>query len=99
MALHRLAFIFLCLPLMASAAPFTSPGDRDLIRDRQQRLLDEQRKRLEELQQLPGKGAPAAADASGGDERCFEIRRIELEGAGHLGESARRQLLAPYQGR
>ncbi|MGU1200193.1 ShlB/FhaC/HecB family hemolysin secretion/activation protein, partial [Pseudomonas aeruginosa] len=67
MALHRLAFIFLCLPLMASAAPFTSPGDRDLIRDRQQRLLDEQRKRLEELQQLPGKGAPAAADASGGD--------------------------------
>ncbi|MBY9194942.1 hypothetical protein ISG72_15330, partial [Pseudomonas aeruginosa] len=50
MALHRLTFIFLCLPLMASAAPFTSPGDRDLIRDRQQRLLDEQRKRLEELQ-------------------------------------------------
>ncbi|WP_405045458.1 POTRA domain-containing protein [Pseudomonas aeruginosa] len=99
MALHRLAFIFLCLPLMASAAPFTSPGDRDLIRDRQQRLLDEQRKRLEELQQLPGKGAPAAADASGDDERCFEIRRIELEGAGHLDESARRQLLAPYQGR
>ncbi len=44
-------------------------------------------------------GAPAAADASGDDERCFEIRRIELEGAGHLGESARRQLLAPYQGR
>ncbi len=26
-------------------------------------------------------------------------RRIELEGAGHLDESARRQLLAPYQGR
>ncbi|WP_425048951.1 MULTISPECIES: hypothetical protein, partial [Pseudomonas] len=23
MALHRLTFIFLCLPLMASAAPFT----------------------------------------------------------------------------
>ncbi|HCF0009110.1 TPA: ShlB/FhaC/HecB family hemolysin secretion/activation protein, partial [Pseudomonas aeruginosa] len=68
-----------CLP---APPPFTSPGDRDLIRDRQQRLLDEQRKRLEELQQLPGKGAPAAADASGGDERCFEIRRIELEGAG-----------------
>ncbi|OHW54966.1 hypothetical protein ABI36_0230220 [Pseudomonas aeruginosa] len=27
---------------------------------------------------------PAAADASGDDERCFEIRRIELEGAGQL---------------
>ncbi|WP_238706740.1 POTRA domain-containing protein [Pseudomonas aeruginosa] len=86
------------LPLLASAAPFTSPGDRDLIRDRQQRLLDEQRKRWRNSSNCPG-GAPAAADASGDDERCFEIRRIELEGAGHLGESARRQLLAPYQGR
>ncbi len=45
------------LPLLASAAP-SPPGDRDLIRDRQQRLLDEQRKRLEELQQLPGKERP-----------------------------------------
>ncbi|WP_448195359.1 hypothetical protein, partial [Pseudomonas aeruginosa] len=35
------------LPILVVAAPFTSPGDRDLIRDRQQRLLDEQRKRLE----------------------------------------------------
>ncbi|MGV8340624.1 hypothetical protein ACV33H_34310, partial [Pseudomonas aeruginosa] len=66
------------------------PGDRDLIRDRQQRLLDEQRKRLEELQQLPGKGAPAAGGASGDDERCFEIRRIELEGA-----SSWRRALSP----
>ncbi|WP_423836509.1 hypothetical protein [Stutzerimonas stutzeri] len=31
------------------------PGDRDLIRDRQERLLEEQRRRLEELQQLPGR--------------------------------------------
>ncbi|MGK6670265.1 hypothetical protein ACKVAY_020040 [Pseudomonas aeruginosa] len=53
------------LPLLASAAPFTSPGDRDLIRDRQQRLLDEQRKRLEELQQLPGRSA----------RRCGCLRR------------------------
>ena len=64
------------------APPLHLPGDRDLIRDRQQRLLDEQRKRLEELQQLPGKGAPAAADASGDDERCFEIRRIEWKAPG-----------------
>ncbi|WP_238578144.1 hypothetical protein, partial [Pseudomonas aeruginosa] len=39
MAIPRLALVLLCLPLMASAAPFTSPGDRDLIRERQQRLL------------------------------------------------------------
>ena len=43
-------------------------------------------------------GAPAAADASGDDERCFEIRRIELEGAGHLGESARRHCWRPTRG-
>ncbi len=30
------------------AAP--SPGDQDLIRDRQDRLLEEQRKRLDDLQ-------------------------------------------------
>ncbi|WP_374119484.1 hypothetical protein, partial [Pseudomonas paraeruginosa] len=27
MAIPRLALVLLCLPLMASAAPFTSPGD------------------------------------------------------------------------
>ncbi|MFO5890709.1 hypothetical protein ACLBSJ_33395, partial [Klebsiella pneumoniae] len=77
--------VFLDRP-RAIAPSSTTSADRDLTRDRQQRLLDEQRKRLEELQQLPGKGAPAAAGASGDDERCFEIRRIELEGARHLDE-------------
>ncbi|MBS9760741.1 hypothetical protein [Pseudomonas mosselii] len=48
------------LPLLAGAAPFQTPGDRDLIRDRQENLLQEQRKRLEELQQLPGRQAPQA---------------------------------------
>ncbi|MCV4157433.1 hypothetical protein OD800_17720, partial [Pseudomonas aeruginosa] len=48
LAIERLSlawFYCRCLP----APPPSSPGDRDLIRDRQQRLLDEQRKRLEEL--------------------------------------------------
>ncbi|MDN4499659.1 hypothetical protein MXB02_19310 [Pseudomonas mosselii] len=34
-----------------------SPGDQDLIRDRQDRLLEEQQRRLEELRNLPGKAA------------------------------------------
>lgn len=40
----------------AQAAPNIPPlpGERDLIRDRQERLLEEQRQRLEELKQLPG---------------------------------------------
>lgn len=45
---------------MLQAAPVQTPGDRDLIRDRQQQLLQEQQKRLEELQQLPGKTLPPA---------------------------------------
>ncbi|MDH4655033.1 hypothetical protein FUT48_07315 [Pseudomonas sp. JG-B] len=49
------------------ASADVSPGDRDLIRDRQERLLQEQQKRLEELQQLPGKGVEAAAPA------CIQI--------------------------
>lgn len=42
-------------PLLAQAAP--TPGEQDLIRDRQDRLLEEQRRRLEELKDLPGKAA------------------------------------------
>ncbi|MCL8303216.1 ShlB/FhaC/HecB family hemolysin secretion/activation protein, partial [Pseudomonas mosselii] len=43
----------LCCP----AAWAVSPGDQDLIRDRQDRLLEEQQRRLEELRNLPGKAA------------------------------------------
>ncbi|ROL63710.1 hypothetical protein BLX41_30225 [Pseudomonas protegens] len=35
-------------------APTFNPGDQDLIRDRQNRLLEEQQRRLEELKDLPG---------------------------------------------
>ncbi|RMO16174.1 Hemolysin activator protein, partial [Pseudomonas cichorii] len=38
-------------PLASLAAP--TPGEQDLIRDRQDRLLEEQRRRLEELKDLP----------------------------------------------
>ena len=45
----RLCLALLCLsPLnLAHAAP--TPGETDLIRERQDRLLEEQRRRLEEL--------------------------------------------------
>ncbi|PRB95164.1 ShlB family hemolysin secretion/activation protein, partial [Pseudomonas cedrina] len=47
-------FLLTCMGLnSASAAP--TPGDQDLIRDRQNRLLEEQQRRLQELQDLPGK--------------------------------------------
>ncbi|MCP3749530.1 ShlB/FhaC/HecB family hemolysin secretion/activation protein [Pseudomonas sp. SBB6] len=87
------------LPLCAVCAPFQSPGDRDLIRDRQDRLLQEQQKRLEELQQLPGKEAPTPKTGPADEGRCFEIRTITLQGAEHLGEREQRDLLAPYEGK
>ncbi|MCO7520971.1 MULTISPECIES: ShlB/FhaC/HecB family hemolysin secretion/activation protein [unclassified Pseudomonas] len=86
------------LPLLAGAAPFQSPGDRDLIRDRQENLLQEQRKRLEELQQLPGKQAPQAPTQPSEDDRCFQIERIDLQGATLLSEGQRHALLADDEG-
>ncbi len=62
---------FLCTLLLtyvslnsAMAAP--TPGDQDLIRDRQNRLLEEQRRRLEELQDLPGKAQHARGPGTAG---------------------------------
>ncbi|UVL28037.1 ShlB/FhaC/HecB family hemolysin secretion/activation protein [Pseudomonas donghuensis] len=80
------------------AATLTSPGDQDLIRDRQDRLLEEQRRRLEELKDLPGKPAAPAAPAAPADSRCFLIKQIELKGADSLSAVARERLLQPYIG-
>ncbi|WP_304650866.1 ShlB/FhaC/HecB family hemolysin secretion/activation protein [Pseudomonas asgharzadehiana] len=94
---------FLCTLLLtyvslnsAMAAP--TPGDQDLIRDRQNRLLEEQRRRLEELQDLPGKGSTSEAPALPADIRCFPIQDIELKGADSLSAADRARLLKPYLG-
>lgn len=80
----------------ATAAP--TPGDQDLIRDRQNRLLEEQRRRLDELQDLPGKGDQSQAPATPADTRCFPIKDIELKGAESLSAGDRTLLLKPYIG-
>ena len=80
----------------ATAAP--TPGDQDLIRDRQNRLLEEQRRRLDELQDLPGKNAKPQAPALPEDTRCFPIKDIELKGADSLSAADRTRLLKPYVG-
>lgn len=80
----------------AMAAP--TPGDQDLIRDRQNRLLEEQRRRLEELQDLPGKDTKPQAPALPADTRCFPIKDIELKGADSLPAADRTRLLKPYIG-
>lgn len=80
----------------ATAAP--TPGDQDLIRERQNRLLEEQRRRLEELQDLPGKDTRSQAPALPADTRCFPIKDIELQGADSLSASAKASLVKPYIG-
>ncbi|MFC6299990.1 ShlB/FhaC/HecB family hemolysin secretion/activation protein [Pseudomonas spelaei] len=80
----------------ASAAP--TPGDQDLIRDRQNRLLEEQQRRLEELKDLPGKEAKPVAPAVPVDTRCFPIKDIEIKGADSLPAGDRERLLKPYIG-
>lgn len=73
------------------------PGERDLIRDRQERLLEEQRRRLEELQQLPGRGI-VTPDPVPEDDRCFDIQSINLKGATLISDEQRTVLLEPYLG-
>ncbi|EJL05148.1 hemolysin activator protein, HlyB family [Pseudomonas fluorescens Q2-87] len=94
----RLCLALLCLsPLtLAHAAP--TPGDTDLIRERQNRLLEEQRRRLEELQDLPGKAAAPIEPTAPAQTRCFPIKTIELKGADSLSASEREGLLKPYIG-
>ncbi|WHS61841.1 ShlB/FhaC/HecB family hemolysin secretion/activation protein [Pseudomonas sp. G2-4] len=94
----RLGLALLCLSpqMVAQAAP--TPGDTDLIRERQNRLLEEQRRRLEELKNLPGKEAKPTQPTAPVDTRCFPIKTIELKGADSLSASERERLLKPYIG-
>jgi hemolysin activation/secretion protein len=75
-----------------------TPGEQDLIRDRQDRLLEEQRRRLEDLKNLPGKQTEPLAPSAPAEDRCFAIQRIQLEGADSISARERQRLIAPYQG-
>nr|WP_329959563.1 ShlB/FhaC/HecB family hemolysin secretion/activation protein [Pseudomonas sp. MM211] len=77
-------------------ANLPSPLTQDLIRDRQERLLQEQQQRLQELQQLPGRTVEAPAEAPPSDERCFAIEQIEISGATSLSAVDKAQILAPF---
>ena len=93
------AIVYLGAAGMAQAAPpQNTPGVTDLIRDRQDRLLEEQQRRLEELKDLPGKATAPATPTAPADTRCFAIKTIELNGADALSEGERNSLLKPYIG-
>jgi hemolysin activation/secretion protein len=94
----RLCVALLCLSPLQIAIAAPTPGDTDLIRDRQNRLLEEQQRRLEELKDLPGKDVKPAQPAAPTDTRCFPIKDIELKGADSLSERDKTRLLKPYIG-
>ncbi|UUD65967.1 ShlB/FhaC/HecB family hemolysin secretion/activation protein [Pseudomonas seleniipraecipitans] len=95
-----LPLFFAAAPLLALAqtppASLPSPLTQDLIRDRQERLLNEQQQRLQELQQLPGKRAEPTAPQGAEDERCFAIEQIEISGAASLSAADKAEILAPF---
>ena len=94
----RLGLALLCLSPLNTVHAAPTPGDTDLIRERQDRLLEEQRRRLEELKELPGKPAKPVQPAAPVDRRCFPIKDIELKGVDSLSAAERERLLKPYIG-
>jgi hemolysin activation/secretion protein len=84
--------------LSYSSAWAASPGDQDLIRERQNRLLEEQQRRLEELRNLPGQPSLPDAPLRPEDKRCFTIRTIELKGAASVSVAERDELFTPFVG-
>ena len=95
---YLLCLSLLCLLAQNNVYAASNPGDQELIRDRQNRLLEEQHRRLEELKELPGKEAVPTAPSAPVDTRCFPIKDIELKGADSLSASERERLLKPYIG-
>lgn len=89
-----LAALLACTTMGTARA--ASPGDQDLIRDRQDRLLEEQQRRLEELRNLPGKAAEPGEAQPATDSRCFTIHTIGLKGADSLSAADRDRLLKPF---
>ncbi|VXC34545.1 Hemolysin activation/secretion protein [Pseudomonas sp. 8Z] len=89
--------VWLCALSLSTPVLAETPGERALIRDRQERLLQEQQQRLEDLRQLPG-NRPQLENAPVEDERCFDIGQIRLDGANLLSQADQAHILEPFAG-
>jgi len=90
-----LLLLISCFNFALAADPILSPIDTDLIRDRQERLLQDQQKRLDELQQLPNTSSAAKLELTD-ETRCFDVKEINLQGATHISTSTQNKLLKPF---
>jgi len=72
------------------------PADRELSRERQERLLQEQQRRLEELQSLPGQVRSVPSLPADDSTDCLQINSIELNGADALSVRRRAALIEPF---
>lgn len=77
-----------------SPLPPVDPA-HNFIRDDQQRLLEEQQRKLDQVRRLPGHRERPAAPAEESGTGCFPITAIRLEGATLLDDAPRQALLAP----
>lgn len=81
---------------MALAGVEFPPGDNSLIRERQERLLDEQCGRLHDLLELPGKKSESERSEPISGTRCFPIHEILITGAEHLSDLDLQQVTSLY---
>ncbi|MCK9237103.1 MAG: ShlB/FhaC/HecB family hemolysin secretion/activation protein [Thiopseudomonas sp.] len=93
----RIAVLAGCSVALCGLQAAPLPGDRDLARERQQRLLQEQQQRLDELQSLPGALPDAGAVTASADDRCIDIQQVALAGVTLLKPAVQAVLIAPYQ--
>lgn len=93
-AMTALAVVLWCPIVLAQA----TPGDINLIRDRQEQLLREQQQRLQELQSLPGSTPDRQPALRAEPDRCFQIDRIRLQGVSLFDAPTQQDLIEPYQG-
>lgn len=89
------ALLFLCC-VGSVLAQHQLPADRELARERQERLLQEQRRRLDELQSLQGSELSAPSLPADDSSACLQVDRIELSGADALSLRQRTRLLQPF---
>ncbi len=89
------AFLFF-ICVSSAAAQVQLPADRELSRERQERLLQEHQRRLDELQSLPGRQLSTPSLPADDSSACLQVDSIELNGADILSLRQRTQLLQPF---